>query len=104
MHGYQKCWSRDKNQLQGPKSDVRNREEVVVANIFASWLQSITDKIFLLISPHFFSSYNKNHDSKNEEDSNPDLPYAGGVFIYTPNEGMQCTPIHLLVFHFKYLP
>uniref|UniRef100_A0A9L0JIH7 Uncharacterized protein n=1 Tax=Equus asinus TaxID=9793 RepID=A0A9L0JIH7_EQUAS len=58
---------------------------------------SVADKIGLLISPHFLCSYNKDHNSENEKDSEPDFPNTGGVFIDTPQNSLQCAPIHLLL-------
>uniref|UniRef100_A0A8C0TP13 Uncharacterized protein n=1 Tax=Canis lupus familiaris TaxID=9615 RepID=A0A8C0TP13_CANLF len=87
MHRDQQGWGGDKDELQSPQPDVRHREKVVIAHIFATWLQSVADKIFLFIAPHFLSSHYKDHDTKNEDDGDPYLPDAGGV-----------TPVHRVGF------
>uniref|UniRef100_A0A8C0H3Y3 Uncharacterized protein n=1 Tax=Chelonoidis abingdonii TaxID=106734 RepID=A0A8C0H3Y3_CHEAB len=73
------------DELKGPQSNVRDGEEVVIANIFASWLQSVADKITLFVSPDCLCSYHEDHNTENEQDSEPDLPNTGG-----------CSPVHLL--------
>lgn len=88
MHRYQQGRGGDKDELQGPQPDVGHRKKVVVAHIFASWLQSVADKIFLFVTPHFLSSHYKDHDTENEDDGDPYLPDAGGVFVYTPDESV----------------
>uniref|UniRef100_A0A7N4NX98 Uncharacterized protein n=1 Tax=Sarcophilus harrisii TaxID=9305 RepID=A0A7N4NX98_SARHA len=76
------------DQLQSPKSDVRDGEKVIIAHIFTPWLESVADKISLLISPHFFSSHDQDHNAENEEYSEPDFANAGGVFIDTPQNSL----------------
>uniref|UniRef100_A0A8C5T0P0 Uncharacterized protein n=1 Tax=Laticauda laticaudata TaxID=8630 RepID=A0A8C5T0P0_LATLA len=80
MHGHQKCRSRNKNKLQGPESDVRNWEKIIVADVFASWLQSIADEVILFITPNFLCSNYEDHNTEDEKNSQPDLPDAGGMF------------------------
>uniref|UniRef100_A0A8C3I7G6 Uncharacterized protein n=1 Tax=Chrysemys picta bellii TaxID=8478 RepID=A0A8C3I7G6_CHRPI len=85
MHGHQKCRSRDKDELKGPQSNVRDGEEVVIANIFASRLQSVADKIILFVSPDFLRSHHKDHNTENEHDSEPDLSDTVH-YVVTPSQ------------------
>uniref|UniRef100_A0A8C3Y2W2 Uncharacterized protein n=1 Tax=Catharus ustulatus TaxID=91951 RepID=A0A8C3Y2W2_CATUS len=97
MHGHQQCRCGDKNQLQGPESDVRDGEKVIIANISAPRLKRVADKVILFISPDSLRSHNQDHDTEDEEDCEPYLPDTGGVFIYTSQNSMQSSPIHCLV-------
>ena len=96
MHGHQESWCGHEDQLKGPEPDVRDGEVVVIAHVFAPRLQSVADKVSLLISPHFLGSYYQDHDAKNEEDGEPDFSNTGGVFIDTPQNSLQSAPIHPL--------
>lgn len=96
MHGHQESWRGHEDQLQGPEPDVRDGEVVIIAHVFAPGLQSVADKVSLLVSPHFLCSYNQDHDAKNEEDCEPDFSNTGGVFIDTPQNSLQSAPIHRL--------
>uniref|UniRef100_A0A672P726 Uncharacterized protein n=1 Tax=Sinocyclocheilus grahami TaxID=75366 RepID=A0A672P726_SINGR len=57
-------------------------KEVVVADIFAAWLLCVTGEAGLLVPPDLFSGYHKDANAEDEEDRQPDLSQAGGVFIY----------------------
>uniref|UniRef100_A0A8C9GXE5 Uncharacterized protein n=1 Tax=Piliocolobus tephrosceles TaxID=591936 RepID=A0A8C9GXE5_9PRIM len=94
VHGHQQCWGGDEDQLEGPQTDVGHREKVVVAHVFASRLQCVADKVLLLVAPHFVSGHHEDHDSKDEDDRDPHLPDAGGVFVDTPNQSVQGPPVH----------
>uniref|UniRef100_A0A8C9MPH9 Uncharacterized protein n=1 Tax=Serinus canaria TaxID=9135 RepID=A0A8C9MPH9_SERCA len=94
MHGHQQRRCGDKDQLQGPESDVRDGEKMVIANISAARLKRVADKIILFISPDSLCSHNQDHDTEDEEDCEPYLPNTGGVLIYTSQNGMQSSPIH----------
>uniref|UniRef100_A0A8C2SNI7 Uncharacterized protein n=1 Tax=Coturnix japonica TaxID=93934 RepID=A0A8C2SNI7_COTJA len=86
VHGHEQGWRSDQDELQGPQADVGDGEEVVIANIFATRLQSVADKVILLISPDSLCSHNQDHDTEDEQDCEPYLPNAGGV-----------SPVHCLV-------
>uniref|UniRef100_A0A8D2FKA4 Uncharacterized protein n=1 Tax=Theropithecus gelada TaxID=9565 RepID=A0A8D2FKA4_THEGE len=94
VHGHQQRWGGDEDQLEGPQPDVGHREKVVIAHVFASRLQCVADKVLLLVAPHFVSGHDEDHDSKDEDDRDPHLPDAGGVFVDTPNQSVQGPPVH----------
>uniref|UniRef100_A0A8C5T2M4 Uncharacterized protein n=1 Tax=Malurus cyaneus samueli TaxID=2593467 RepID=A0A8C5T2M4_9PASS len=96
MHGHQQRRCGDKDQLQGPESDVRDGEKVIITNIFAARLKGVADKVILFISPNFLCSHNQDHDTEDEEDCEPYLPDTGGVLIYTSQNSLQSFPVHLL--------
>uniref|UniRef100_A0A8C9MQN4 Uncharacterized protein n=1 Tax=Serinus canaria TaxID=9135 RepID=A0A8C9MQN4_SERCA len=96
MHGHQQRRCGDKDQLQGPESDVRDGEKMVIANISAARLKRVADKILLFISPDSLCSHNQDHDTEDEEDCEPYLPNTGGVLIYTSQNTLQSSPVHLL--------
>uniref|UniRef100_A0A8B9SD99 Uncharacterized protein n=1 Tax=Apteryx owenii TaxID=8824 RepID=A0A8B9SD99_APTOW len=85
MHGHQQCRCRNKDQLQGPESDMRDGEKMVIANISAPRLKCVADKILLFISPDSLCRYDQNHDTEDEQDCEPYLSDAGGI-----------SPVHLL--------
>lgn len=97
MHSYQEGWRGHHDQLQSPEPDVRDGEVVVVAYILAARLERVADKIGLLISPHLLCSHHEDHDAEDEEDREPDLSNAGGVFVDTPEDALECAPIHLVL-------
>uniref|UniRef100_A0A3Q2D7X2 Uncharacterized protein n=1 Tax=Cyprinodon variegatus TaxID=28743 RepID=A0A3Q2D7X2_CYPVA len=68
MHGYEQSWCGHKDE-----------EEVVVADILATGLLRVA---------------RKNSDAEDEEDGEPDLPEAGGVFVDAAQLGIEGPPTH----------
>ncbi len=94
MHSHQQSRSRHKDELQAPETDVWDWKEVVVADVFAAGLLCVTDEVGLLIPPDRFSGYYKDANAEDEEDRQPDLSQAGGVFIYPSQLGIKGSPTH----------
>uniref|UniRef100_A0A8C3JAY2 Uncharacterized protein n=1 Tax=Calidris pygmaea TaxID=425635 RepID=A0A8C3JAY2_9CHAR len=81
VHGHQQSRCGNKDQLQGPESDVRDGEKVIIANILAPRLKCVAHKVILFISPDSLCSHNQDHDTEDEQDCEPYLPDTGGVKI-----------------------
>uniref|UniRef100_A0A8C0WV95 Uncharacterized protein n=1 Tax=Castor canadensis TaxID=51338 RepID=A0A8C0WV95_CASCN len=94
VHGHQQRRGGHEDQLQGPEADVGDGEVVVIAHVLAARLEGVADKISLLISPHLLCGHHEDHDSKNEEDCEPDFPNTGGVLVDTSKNTLQRAPIH----------
>lgn len=94
IHGHQKSRGGYKDQLQAPQADVRNRKEMIIADIFATWLLRVAIKVGLFVAPDFLSGQNQNGDPEDEEDRKPDLPQAGGVFVDTTQLTVKRGPRH----------
>uniref|UniRef100_A0A8C5S5F8 Uncharacterized protein n=1 Tax=Laticauda laticaudata TaxID=8630 RepID=A0A8C5S5F8_LATLA len=78
MHDDKQRWAGDKNQLQGPETDMGDGEKMIITNIGATRLPVIAVKILLLISPHPLSSYHINKDTKNKDHREPDAAKIHG--------------------------
>lgn len=79
--------------LQDPEADVRDGEDLVVADVLATGLLGVADKIRLLISPDTFGTCSQNHDPEQEEDAHPDLPNHSGVGLDFFQQCGQKTPV-----------
>ncbi|KAJ0005618.1 hypothetical protein NQD34_015512 [Periophthalmus magnuspinnatus] len=64
-------WRGHKNDLQHPKSNVRDWEGLIVAHIFTSRLLSVAHVVRLLIAPNKLSSGAQYKDTKNEQNCEP---------------------------------
>lgn len=88
MHGHHQSWRGNKDELQAPETDVRDGKEVVVTHVFAAGLLCVAGEVGLLISPDCLGSYYKDADTEDEEDRQPDLSQAGGMFINASQLGI----------------
>uniref|UniRef100_A0A670Y7U2 Uncharacterized protein n=1 Tax=Pseudonaja textilis TaxID=8673 RepID=A0A670Y7U2_PSETE len=84
MHNNQQGRTGDKDELQGPESDVRDWKVKVITDIGTTWLLSVAVKVLIVISPDFLC-YNRE----------PNTPKRCGVFVHSPQEVFQTRPIHL---------
>lgn len=89
----------DKNELQGPESDVGDGEVVVVADVGASGLACITVEVSLVVAPDSLRSHHKDQDTEDEHHGQPYAPEGCGVLVDSTEETFKKLPIHL----FKYL-
>lgn len=88
MHDDEQRRTGDKNQLQGPETDMGDGEKMIVANIGATRLPVIAVKILLLITPHPLSSYHVNKDTKNKNHREPDAAKSSGVFVHSTQQAL----------------
>uniref|UniRef100_A0A3B5QBW3 Uncharacterized protein n=1 Tax=Xiphophorus maculatus TaxID=8083 RepID=A0A3B5QBW3_XIPMA len=79
VHGDEQGRRGDEDELQAPHADVRHGEEVVVAHVLATGLLRVA---------------REDGDAEDEEDGEPDLPEAGGVFVDAAQLGVECPPTH----------
>uniref|UniRef100_A0A3Q2GQE6 Uncharacterized protein n=1 Tax=Cyprinodon variegatus TaxID=28743 RepID=A0A3Q2GQE6_CYPVA len=68
--------------------------QVVVTNIDTTWLFSVADKVFALISPHTLSRHHKHHDPEDEHHREPGPAKGSGVLVNSAQERFQRTPVH----------
>lgn len=66
-------WCGDKDDLQHPETDVGDGKCLVIANVFTTGLLCVTGKVWLLVTPNFFSCCTQHQNSKDEEDCEPNL-------------------------------
>ncbi len=94
VHGNQQGGGRDHDELQRPQSDVRDGEEMVVADAVAAGLLGVADEVCFLIAPHALRRHHQNHDPENEEDRQPNPPNTGGMPVHTADHGIKRRPVH----------
>uniref|UniRef100_A0A3Q2DME1 Uncharacterized protein n=1 Tax=Cyprinodon variegatus TaxID=28743 RepID=A0A3Q2DME1_CYPVA len=84
MHGY-----------QHPQPDVRDGEELVVADAVTARLLSVAGEAGLLIPPDALGGNHQHQDSEDEDDREPDASDAGGMPVYAADHGIKGPPVHL---------
>lgn len=84
----------DEDELQGPQTDVRDGEDVVVAHVDAARLGRVADKVLALIAPHSLGRHHENHHPEDEDHGEPDTAEHSGVLVNPAEECLQCRPIH----------
>uniref|UniRef100_A0A8C9NXE3 Uncharacterized protein n=1 Tax=Serinus canaria TaxID=9135 RepID=A0A8C9NXE3_SERCA len=77
-------WRGDKDELQGPQTDVGDGEEVVIADAVAARLLGVAGEGGFLIPP----------DALDEDDGEPDAPDGSGVAVHPTQHRVQAGPIH----------
>ena len=58
----------DEDELKGPQADVGDREEVVVADVFAAGLPGVAVKVGLVVAPHTLCRHHEHHHPEDEDD------------------------------------
>lgn len=77
MHGHQQCGGGDQDELECPQADVRDGEELVVANAVAAGLLGVAGEAGLLIPPNTLCSDHQDQDTEDEDDGEPNASDAG---------------------------
>uniref|UniRef100_A0A3P8YTB0 Uncharacterized protein n=1 Tax=Esox lucius TaxID=8010 RepID=A0A3P8YTB0_ESOLU len=94
VHGHQESRGGHQDELQGPESNVRDGEELVVADGVATGLLGVTGEAGLLVAPDRLGRHNEDHDTKDEDDGEPDAANASGMPVYTADHGVKGPPVH----------
>lgn len=94
MHGHQQSGGGDQDELERPQADVRDGEELVVADAVAARLLGVAGEAGLLISPNALSCNHQDQDTENEDDGEPNASDAGRVPVYAADHGIKGPPVH----------
>lgn len=95
MHGHQQGRSGDQDELKRPQADVRDGEEVVIADTVAARLLCVAGEAGLLVAPHTLCCDHQHQDAEDEEDREPDATDACGVSVHTADDSIKRCPVHL---------
>uniref|UniRef100_A0A3P9MXW8 Uncharacterized protein n=1 Tax=Poecilia reticulata TaxID=8081 RepID=A0A3P9MXW8_POERE len=94
MHHHQERGAGDEDELQGPQPDMGHWEEVVVADVVASWLSRVAFEVLLLVSPHLLSRHHKHHDPEEEHNGQPHSTKGCGVLVHATEQALEECPVH----------
>lgn len=94
MHHHQERGAGDEDELQGPQSDVRDGEEVVIADIVAPGLSRVAFEVFLFITPYLLGCHHKHHDPEEENNREPNSAEGCGVLVHPTEEALEECPVH----------
>ena len=94
VQNHQEGRARDEDKLKGPQADMGDREEVVVADVFAAGLPGVAVKVGLVVAPHALCRHHEHHHPEDEDDRQPDAPKDGGVLVGPAEQTLKALPIH----------
>lgn len=94
MHHHQERGAGDEDELQGPQPDVRDGEEVVIADIVAPRLSRVAFEVFLFITPYLLGCHHKHHDPEEENNRQPNSAESCGVLVHPTEEALEECPVH----------
>uniref|UniRef100_A0A8C8AQ95 Uncharacterized protein n=1 Tax=Otus sunia TaxID=257818 RepID=A0A8C8AQ95_9STRI len=87
-------WRGDKDELQGPQTDVGDGEEVVIADAVAAGLLRVAGEGGFLVPPDALSCHHQHHYPEDEDDGEPDAPDGGGVAVHPAQHCVEAGPVH----------
>uniref|UniRef100_A0A8C7YTU6 Uncharacterized protein n=1 Tax=Oryzias sinensis TaxID=183150 RepID=A0A8C7YTU6_9TELE len=100
IHGNQKRWRGDKDELKTPQANVGHGKELIVANVFTAGLERKERKIkqTLLLDSRTYGlcGNHQHHDPKKEQHREPDFTQRSGVTIGPHQLSVQSGPRHPL--------
>uniref|UniRef100_A0A3P9NCU6 Uncharacterized protein n=1 Tax=Poecilia reticulata TaxID=8081 RepID=A0A3P9NCU6_POERE len=95
MHGHQQRRGGHQDELESPQPDVRDWEELVVADAVAAGLLGVAGEAGLFIAPNALGGNHQHQDAEDEDDGEPNASDAGGMPVYTADHGIKGSPVHL---------
>ncbi|KAJ0049871.1 hypothetical protein NL108_005160 [Boleophthalmus pectinirostris] len=87
------CGRGHEDDLQHPKSDVRDGEGVIVANVLTTGLFGVASEAGHLVSPHLLCGSTQDQDTEDEEHSQPHLAHHCRVLLGLLQELPQQVPV-----------
>uniref|UniRef100_A0A3Q3WHP6 Uncharacterized protein n=1 Tax=Mola mola TaxID=94237 RepID=A0A3Q3WHP6_MOLML len=73
----------------------RDREELFVADAVAAGLLGVAREASLLISPNALSCHHEHQNALDEDDGQPNASDSSRVPVYTADQGVKGSPVHL---------
>uniref|UniRef100_A0A665USY7 Uncharacterized protein n=1 Tax=Echeneis naucrates TaxID=173247 RepID=A0A665USY7_ECHNA len=86
--------NRRRERLESPQANVRDGEEVVIADVGATWLAGVAIKVSLVINPDTLCSHHKDQHPKDKDHRQPDATKGSGVLVDSTEKTLEKLPIH----------